>query len=83
MSEHAKVLEPKIRQIQEQLKKITSDNHTEQLLVIINRPGFTTVQEGELVAAMLDAAHHQLEGFHRAQRALVAAAEKIGKAKAA
>jgi hypothetical protein len=36
MSEHAKTLEPKIRALQEGLKKITSENNTEQLLLIIH-----------------------------------------------
>ena len=54
MSEHAKTFEPKIRALQEGLKKITSENNTEQLLLIIHRPGFTTPQEAEFVHAMLD-----------------------------
>jgi hypothetical protein len=83
VSEHAKELEPKIRNIKEQLKRMTSEDHSERLLQIIHRPGWTTPQEAKLVHAMLDSVAHHIEGVDRAQRALVAAAEKIGKAKAA
>jgi hypothetical protein len=52
MSEHAKTLEPKIRALQEGLKTTASEINTEQLLLIIHRPGFTTPQEAEFVHAM-------------------------------
>jgi hypothetical protein len=79
MSEHARTLEPKIRALQDGLKKITSQNNTDQLLTIIHRPGFTTPQEAEFVHAMLDSLAHQVEGIDRAHQALVAAADKIGR----
>ena len=46
---------------------------------LINRPGFTTPQEAEFVHAMLDSLAHRIEGVGRAHRALVAAADKIGR----
>jgi hypothetical protein len=79
MSEHATALEPKIRALGDQLTSITSENFSQTLLTIIHRPGWTTPQEAELVHAMIDALTHQLDGVGRAQRALVAAAEKIGR----
>jgi hypothetical protein len=83
MSEHAKQLEPKIHRIKEQLKKVTSENHSERLLQIIHRPGWTTPQEAKLVHALLDSVAHHLEGIDRTQRVLIAVADEIGKAKAA
>jgi hypothetical protein len=77
MSEHAKTLEPKIRALQEGLKKISSQ--TEKLVVIIHRPGFTTPQEAEFVHAMLDSLTHQVEGVDRGYQALVAVADKVGR----
>jgi hypothetical protein len=77
MSEHAKTLEPKIRALQEGLKKISSQ--TEKLVVIIHRPGFTTPQEAEFVHAMLDSLAHQVEGVDRGYQALVAVADKVGR----
>ncbi len=76
MSEHAKTVEPKIRAIQEALNKITP--HTEELLGIIYRPGWTTPRELEFVHAMLDSLAHQIEGVDHAHQALVAVANKIG-----
>jgi hypothetical protein len=79
MSEHAKTLEPKIRALQEQLKEISSEKNTEQLITIIHRPGWTTPQEAEFVHAMLDSLAHQIEGVHRAHQALITVADKIGR----
>jgi hypothetical protein len=79
MSEHAKTLEPKIRALQEQLKKISSDKNTEQLVTIIHRPGWTTPQEAEFVHAMLDSLAYQIEGVQRAHQALITVADKIGR----
>jgi hypothetical protein len=78
MNEHTKTLEPKIRAIQEQLKQISSEKNTEQLITIIHRPGWTTVREAEFVHAMLDSLAHQVEGVSRAHGALVTVADKIG-----
>lgn len=78
MSEHAKTLEPKIRALQEGLKTTASEINTEQLLLIIHRPGFTTPQEAEFVHA-IDSLAHRIEGVGRTHRALVAAADKIGR----
>jgi hypothetical protein len=83
MSDHVKEMKPKLKNIQEQLKKMTSENHPEQLLQLIHKPGFTTPQEVLLIHAMLDSVTHQLEGLLNAQNALLAACEQIGQAKAA
>jgi hypothetical protein len=79
MSEHAKTLEPKIRALHEELKKIASEKNAEQLIAIINRPGFTTPREAEFVHAMLDSLAHQIEGVHRAHQTLITVADKIGR----
>lgn len=79
MSEHAKEFEPKIQKIQGQLKKMASDNHSERLLQIVRRPGFTTPREVEFVHAMLDSVHHHLEGIEHAHSALITIADKIGR----
>lgn len=79
MSEHAKTLEPKIRAIHEELKKMASEKNSEQLVTIVHRPGFTTPQEAEFVQAMLDSLTHQIEGVRRAHQALITVADKIGR----
>ena len=79
MSDHVKALEPKIRNMQALHSKIVSENHAEQLLLVIRRPGWTTPQEAQLVHAVIDSLTYQMEGIDRTQRALLAVAEQIGK----
>jgi hypothetical protein len=79
MSEHIKTLETKLQKLQQLHNKAASENFAEQLLLIIHRPGWTTPQEAQLVHAVLDSLTHQLEGVEGTQRALLAAAEQIGK----
>ncbi len=71
-------LEPEIHEIQEKLQKMASENHTDQLLQIIHRTGWTDTQ-AHLVRVILDSVVHNLEGIERAQRALLQAADEIGK----
>jgi hypothetical protein len=74
-------LKPEIQEIQERIKKVTSENFADQLLQIINRPGWTDTQ-AHLVRVILDSLVRQIEGIEQTQRALVEAAEEIGTAKA-
>jgi hypothetical protein len=74
-------LKPEVREIQERLKRVMSGNYADQLLQIINRTGWTDTQ-AHLVRVILDSLGHQLEGIEQTQRALVEAADEIGKAKA-
>ena len=73
-------LEPEIHNIQERLQKMVSANYADQLLQTIHRTGWTDTQ-AHLVRVMLDSVVHQLDGIDRAQRALIQAADEIGKAK--
>jgi len=77
MNDHVETLEPKIRALQAGLNKIALDKRTEQLLVVIHKPGWTTPQEIEFVHAALDSLAHQIEGVDRAHEALVTIADKI------
>ena len=79
MSAHAKELEPKIQKIQSRLKKLATENHSERLLQIVRRPGFTTPQELELVAALADVMHQHTNMLRRAGDTLVKTADQIGK----
>ena len=73
-------MEPEIRKIQEQLQKMASQNYGKQLLEVVHRTGWTDTQ-AHLVRVTLDSVTHQLEGIDRAERALIQAADEIGKAK--
>lgn len=74
-------LEPEIHEIQERLQKLKSEPFADQLLEILHRTGWTDTQ-AHLVRVILDSVVHQLDGIERAQRALVEAADEIGKVKA-
>ena len=74
-------LEPEIREIQERLERVTSQNYRDQLLQILHRTGWTDTQ-AHIVQVILDSLVYQLEGIERTQRALIEAADEIGKAKA-
>jgi hypothetical protein len=56
---------------------MTKENHAEQLLQIIHRPGFTTVLDVQFVHALLDSVTNHLDVVDRTHRALVTIAEQI------
>lgn len=74
-------LEPEIREIQEKLQKMSSENYADRLVQISHRTGWTDTQV-HLVRVILDSIVHHLDGIERAQRALIEAADEIGSAKA-
>lgn len=74
-------LEPEIREIQEKLQRMSSENYADRLMQMIHRTGWTETQV-HLVRVVLDSVVHHLDGIERAQRALVEAADEIGKANA-
>ncbi len=76
MSEqHGKELEPKIRGIQERLKKMAAEDHADRLLQVTRQPGWTTLREVKLVKAALEAHIRRLDDLDHSLRALVEAAE--------
>ena len=83
MSEHVKQLEPKIRKIQEHIKRMGTEDQADLLWQIIHRPGWTTIIEGQFVAAMLDSVTQHLEAADKTHRTLVSIAEKVGGADSA
>jgi hypothetical protein len=79
MSDHVKTLEPKIHKLHDSLGKLTARDSKQELLTIIHRPGWTTLPEAQLVHAMLDSLNQHVDAVHTAHRALIAAANQIGK----
>lgn len=75
MSEHAKELEPKIKGIQDRIRKMAAEDHAGRLFQIIHKPGWTTLREVKLVQAALDAHARHLDEINQSLRALVDAAE--------
>ena len=53
--------------------------HTEKLLSIINRPGWTTPIEGALVYAHVEALHKHVTATHEGYARLIEEADRIGR----
>jgi hypothetical protein len=75
MSDHAKAVEPKIRDVQERIRKMAAEDLGGQLLGIVHGPGWTTLREVALVQAALETHSRHLDELDRSLRALVKAAE--------
>jgi hypothetical protein len=66
-----------IRGLQQAIAKLATDNHTEELMRIIHRPGWTTVAEFKLVSGMLDSAQDHAEALSRHLRNLIQGARQV------
>jgi hypothetical protein len=67
-----------IRGLQQAIAKLATDNHTEELMRIIHRPGWTTPAEFALMVAGLESAQNQAEALHRHLRGLASGARQVG-----
>jgi hypothetical protein len=67
-----------IRGLQQAIAKLATDNHTEELMRIIHRPGWTTPAEFALMVAGLESAQNQAEALHRQLRSLASGARQVG-----
>ena len=79
MKHDVSALESKLRELSRSISDLATSNHAEQLLPMIRRPGFTTPQELELVAALADVMHQHTNMLRRAGDTLVKTADQIGK----
>jgi hypothetical protein len=77
MAHDIAALEAKVRGLEKQVSKLHDAKHSEALIGIIRRPGFTTPRESEFVSAHLDILHSQATSLHSAYETLVKIAEKI------
>ena len=67
-----------IRGLQQAIARLATDNHSEELMRAIRRPGWTTPAEFALMAAGLESAQSQAELLHRQLRGLAAGARQVG-----
>jgi hypothetical protein len=67
-----------IRGLQHAIAKLATDNHTEELMRIIHKPGWTTLAEFGLMLAGLEAAQSHAETLARQLRGLTAGARQVG-----
>jgi hypothetical protein len=73
-------LEVKIRRMDENVSKLHSARHAQELLRVIHKPGWTTVAEAALVNAMVDSLLMHMDNVHRAHDTLLSAARQVGEA---
>lgn len=67
-----------IRGLQYAIAKLATDNHSEELMRIIHRPGWTTPAEFALMLAGLQSAQSQAENLAEHLRGLAAAGRQVG-----
>ena len=70
-------LATRIRGLQYAIAKLATDNHSEELMRIIHKPGWTTPAEFSLMLAGLDSAQSQAENLTEHLRGLAAAAHQV------
>ena len=71
-------LERKIRALDAVISKLQDAKHSERLLQIIHKPGWTTPRENEFVHAYTDSLHTHVVTLHKEFDALITIAEKVG-----
>jgi hypothetical protein len=71
-------LQRKLRALHKTLRKFHEARHSEQLLSIIRKPGWTSVPEAELVHLYIDNLQNQVGDLHNSFDKLVAISGKIG-----
>jgi hypothetical protein len=74
---HVQHLEKKIDALTGQLAALGNAQHLKELLLIIHRPGWTTIAEVAFVNAILDNIGAQVHTLDRLQAELVAASRKV------
>jgi hypothetical protein len=67
-----------IRGLQHAIGKLATDNHSEELMRIIHKPGWTTPAEFQLMVAGLESAQTQAESLARQLRGIAAGARQVG-----
>ena len=67
-----------IRGLQQAIAKLATDNHGEELMRLIHKPGWTTPAEFALMVAGLEAAQAQAETLGRQLHGLAAGARMVG-----
>jgi len=73
--EHAKAVEPLIRDVQERIRKLAAEDPAGKLILTIHQPPWTTPREVALVRAALETHSRHLDELDRSLRALAKAAE--------
>jgi hypothetical protein len=67
-----------IRGLQYAIAKLATDNHSEELMRIIHKPGWTTPAEFGLMLAGLESAQSQAENLGRHLRGLATGGRQVG-----
>jgi hypothetical protein len=79
MAHDIKTIERKVLALDAGIEQLHAAKHAERLIPIIHRPGWTTVPEAALVHGLLDTLQHQTAGLQQTYKALLEAADLIGR----
>ena len=67
-----------VNNLTSRLKDLSQDQEFEELLGIIQKPGWTTVAEAALVTGMLESLNAQVEHMKALKKSLLAGARAVG-----
>ncbi len=71
-------LEASLKQVQAHLANLSGREDFEELLLIIHRPGWTTVAEFELVSGIVETLQVHAQAMVRLKQALMAGSRQVG-----
>jgi hypothetical protein len=77
MTHDIAAMDRKLQNIRKSLAELTACRYPDELMLIVRRPGFTTVAEAMLIQTALDYMHSQIEALRRSCDGLLAAAREI------
>jgi hypothetical protein len=75
--EHIEHLERRLHALKELCSEAGSTEDVEELLLLIHRPGWTTLREGMFVNSLMDATEHALGQVRQLRKALLECATAI------
>jgi len=75
--EHIQHFERKIREMKKAFAALPGDDFHEQLIIVIHRPGWTTIAEGQFFEAAVDSIRAQAQLLAQMQQQLMAAANSV------
>jgi hypothetical protein len=78
---HIRKLEKKIRLLSNALSRLGRGLELQELLIIIHRPGWTSIAEFEFTDSILDHIGAEIRALERLQDDLVEAANRVGQQK--
>jgi len=76
---HVERFTKKLQAVRQAIASLPGDDFHEQLLIVIHRPGWTTIAEGMFFEALADSILAQTEHIADLHQQLMAASEAVGR----